>query len=747
MQDPRATFRADENGEKDPPDDRSAGARFHVLLPLPLAGPYDYAAPEFEMIRPGDFVRVPLGNRVVTGVVWGEGSADPENAVADDRLRPIAARLPVPAMGQVTRQFIDWLASYYCSYPGAVLRMAMSVPAALEPPKPRLGYTLDGPPPERMTPARGRVIDLLAARGEMASAELAKAADVGTGVLRGLFKAGTLREVALSAEATVPEPDWRRSGIELNADQAAAAKALRAKTAAGEYSVTLLDGVTGAGKTEVYLEAVAAALETGKQALVLLPEIALTAQWLSRFERRFGVAPVAWHSDLGAAQRRRNWRAVANGEARVVVGARSALFLPYPELGLIVIDEEHDAAFKQDEGVAYHARDMAVVRGLLGHLAVVLASATPSVETVNNVTLGRYAILHLPERVGAAVMPEVSAIDLREEPPPRGRWLSPPLEEAVNQALAEGGQALLFLNRRGYAPLTLCRTCGFRLQCPHCSAWLVEHRFRGRLQCHHCGYGLALPDKCPECEDTESFAACGPGVERLMEEVAEIFPEARATVASSDTVHGPAAAAELVTSIAEREVDLIIGTQIVAKGHHFPHLTLVGVVDADLGLNGGDLRAAERTFQLLHQVAGRAGRGEMPGRVLLQSYQPEHPVMQALVAGDRERFLKEETAAREGESWPPFGRLAALIISGPDEVQVQRVAGEFFRQGPRGKGITVLGPAPAPLSLLRGRFRYRLLLKAPRNVDVSALTRQWLSLVEVPRPIRVSVDIDPYNFF
>jgi primosomal protein N' (replication factor Y) len=745
MQDHGAISQAD---DFDGIDRASAkGRRCHVLLPLPLAGPYDYAAPEAEEVAPGDFVRVPLGRRVVAGVVWGKGAADADNAVADERLRPIIARLPVPPMVPVTRRFIDWLAQYYCSYPGAVLRMAMSVPSALEPPRPIIGYALDGQPPERMTAARGRVIEALAARGEMSRSALLKEAQVGAGVTSGLVRAGTLREIAISAEPRIAKPDWRRSGIELNDEQDAAAAALRDKVSQAAYSVTLLDGVTGAGKTEVYFEAVAAALADDRQALVLLPEIALTAQWLSRFERRFGIPPVAWHSDLGAAERRRNWRAIALGEARVVVGARSALFLPFAELGLVVVDEEHDGAFKQDEGVSYHARDMAVVRGLLGEHAVILVSATPSIETMNNINNGRYGSLHLTERVGSAVLPEVSAIDLREEPPPRGRWLSPRLEEAVTETLQEGGQALLFLNRRGYAPLTLCRTCGYRLQCPHCSAWLVEHRFRGRLQCHHCGYGLTLPEKCPDCEDSGSFAACGPGVERLMEEVAAVFPEARATVASSDTIHGPAAAAALVEMIANREVDLVIGTQIVAKGHHFPYLTLVGVIDADLGLNGGDLRAAERTFQLLHQVAGRAGRGHTPGRVLLQSYQPEHPVMQALVAGDRARFLEEETAARERDGWPPFGRLAALVVSGPDEAQVQKTAADFFKQGPRGDDILVLGPAPAPLSLLRGRYRYRLLLKVPRNVDASALTRQWLSLVEVPAQVRVSVDIDPYNFF
>jgi len=729
-----------------PGNDSDSAPRVHVLLPLPLAGAYDYAQCPDASVRPGDFVRVPLARRSVTGVVWGDGPADADAAVADDKLKPVAARLPVPPMAAVTRRFIDWVAAYTCSDPGSVLRMAMSVPAALEPPRPVTGYALGGPPPARMTAARGRVIDVLADGPARPSGELARAAGVSAGVVQGLVKAGTLMEVALPAEPEVTQPDWARAGHPLSPAQAEAAAALRARVEEDVFSVTLLDGVTGAGKTEVYFEAIAAALARGRQVLVLVPEIALTAQWLQRFERRFGTAPQEWHSDLGQTARRRTWRAIADGRAQVVVGARSALFLPYRELGLIVVDEEHDAAFKQEDGVCYHARDMAVVRASLGAIPAALVSATPSLESVVNLKAGRYRLQHLPDRVGAAVLPAIAAVDLRADPPPRGRWLSPPLHAAVEETLADGEQALLFLNRRGYAPLTLCRTCGHRLQCPNCSTWLVEHRFRGRLQCHHCGHVARLPELCPACESRDSFAACGPGVERLLEEVADSFPEARALVMSSDTVHGPAAAAEAVRQIAEREVDLVIGTQMVAKGHHFPDLTLVGVIDADLGLNGGDLRAAERTFQLLSQVAGRAGRGARPGRALLQTYMPEHPVMQALVAGDRDGFLEAEEAARRLQGLPPFGRLVALIVSASDDAAARSIAAALGRAAPRAPEIAVLGPAPAPLSLLRGRYRYRLLMKTPRAANASALARDWLNRVQVPNSVRVSIDVDPYSF-
>jgi primosomal protein N' (replication factor Y) (superfamily II helicase) len=727
-------------------DDTAPPRRVHVLLPLPLGSAYDYLVPRGELIEAGDFVAVPLGRRTVTGVVWGEGSADPDGGVGHNRLRPVTQRLPAPGMAEVTRRFVEWLADYTCASPGAVLRMTMSVPAALEPPRPRLAYALAGPAPSRMTGPRQRVLEVLADGASLPGQTIAELAAVSSGVVRGLVKQGTLQEVQLPNELMVPEPNWHQTGETLNEDQLAAASSLRGKVAAGGYSTTLLDGVTGAGKTEVYLEAVAAALAQGRQVLVLVPEIGLTAQWLERFEKRFGAAPLAWHSDLGTARRRLTWRAVAQGRARVVVGARSALFLPYTDLGLIVVDEEHDSAFKQEDGVIYHARDMAVLRASLGEIPIILVSATPSLESQVNVEVGRYDSLHLPNRIGSAELPQIEAVDMRGEAPAGPQWLSPALVTAMTETLAAGEQVLLFLNRRGYAPLTLCRTCGHRLQCPNCTAWLVEHRFHGRLQCHHCGFTLRQPEACPECAAEDSLVACGPGVERLGEEVDELFPDTPRMLIASDTLRGPEAAAAAIKQIADGEVSLIIGTQIVAKGHHFPMLTLVGVIDADLGLQGGDLRAAERTYQMLHQVAGRSGRAKHKGRALLQTYMPEHPVMQALISGERDRFMAQEREARRAQGLPPFGRLVALIVSGRDEAQVTQTARDLGRAAPRRGDVQILGPAPAPLSLLRGRFRHRLLLKTQRGVNASALARAWVDGVDYPQQVRVAIDVDPYSF-
>jgi len=510
--------------------------------------------------------------------------------------------------------------------------------------------------------------------------------------------------------------------------------------------VTLLDGVTGSGKTEVYFQAIAAALEAGRQALVLLPEIALGVQSLDRFVRRFGVRPAEWHSDLTPAERRHTWRGVAEGRLPVVVGARSALFLPFPKLGLIVIDEEHDPSYKQEDGVIYHARDMGVVRGSLSRLPVVLVSATPSLETVVNVEQGRYRRLHLPERHAGAAVPDVRVIDMRRQKLERQRFLAPPLVAALDATLQAGEQAMLFLNRRGYAPLTLCRNCGHRFQCSNCTAWLVEHRFVRELQCHHCGHLEKTPEFCPACGAAGTLAACGPGVERLAEEVSARFPAARLAVMASDTLSGPRAVAELVRGVEGHTIDVLIGTQVMAKGHHFPLLTLVGVVDADLGLSGGDLRAAERTFQLLHQVAGRAGRAERPGRVYLQTYMPEHPVMRALTANDRDRFLQAEAEERRRHGWPPYGRLVALILSGPDDESVNFLARALGRAAPHLRGVEILGPAPAPLAVLRGWHRRRFLLKAERGVHLQAVIRAWLDPIKLPSNVRLQVDIDPYSF-
>jgi primosomal protein N' (replication factor Y) len=729
-----------------------SGARVPVLLPVALDQTYDYLLPEGVEAAPGAFVLVPFGTQTRLGVVWdapfGEADAARTRPVPDPKLKAIAAGLPeVPALPLLSLRFAEWVGRYTLSPLGMVVRMMMGAPAVFEPAKPRFGVQLNpgAPEPPRMTPARQRAVKAAADGQVRTRSALAAEAQCSTGVVDGLIEAGVLVEVAI-AERRFPVPNPAHATVAFTDAQAEAAHALRA-AAEGAFSVTLLDGVTGSGKTEVYFEAVARALEKAVQALIMLPEIALTSQFMDRFKARFGCLPVEWHSALSAPERARAWRAAASGEARVVVGARSALFLPFTSLGLIVVDEEHDGSFKQDDRVHYQARDMAVARASLGKLPIVLSSATPSIESHVNARTGRYRSVVLPGRYSGVELPAVTPIDMRREPPETGRWLAPALVSAINETLGEGRQTLLFLNRRGYAPLTLCRACGHRFDCPQCTAWLVEHRYRNRLNCHHCGFSLPPPTKCPACGAADSLVACGPGVERIAEEVAARFPSARLALLSSDLVPSLVEMREIIKTIETGEADIIVGTQMVAKGHNFPQLTLVGVVDGDLGLGSADPRAAERTFQLLHQVTGRAGRVLANGRGLVQSYNPDHAVMRAIVTGDREAFLSSEIRHRQAGLLPPFGRLAALIVSARDKELVQLFARDVRRHAPPAARIEVLGPAEAPIAVVRGRHRWRLLVKAPRELDLQAYLRAWLAtLPKPPSDLRLTVDIDPYSF-
>lgn len=754
--------------------------RARVLLLNAALGPLDYRVDREHVVEPGSIVLAPLGPRQIAGVVWEPERMPSDAEVGDNRLRPLAGVYDIPPIAAPLRRLIEWTANYYLAPPAAVLRMALASASALEERRSVIEYRATGLVPERLTPQRAQALERIGERQGLVR-ELAMIADVTDAVIRGLVKIGAIEavEVTIDDPFTPPDPDF--APPDLSAEQMAAAEelveAVRSQNdvipakagiqkpqpleldsrlrgndkegkapAPARAPVFLLDGVTGSGKTEVYFEAIAEALRLNRQTLVLLPEIALTEPFLRRFEARFGHQPVAWHSDLRQSQRRRAWRAIATGEAKVVVGARSALFLPYRNLGLIVVDEAHEASFKQEDGVMYHARDVAVMRGHFEGCPVILASATPAIETQQQVTLGRYRELKLPRRFGEAVMPDIAPIDLLADPPPRGRWLAPTLVRAIEETLSRKEQVLLFLNRRGYAPLTLCRHCGHRFQCPNCTAWMVEHRLMARLQCHHCGHVMPPPKACPECKEEDSLVPCGPGVERIADEVAALFPDARRAIVTSDTIWSPARAADFVARMEANEIDIVIGTQLVTKGYHFPNLTLVGVVDADLGLQGGDLRAAERSFQQIAQVSGRAGRGVKKGHVFVQTHEPSAPVIKALVSGDAASFYKAETASRKNANAPPFGRYAAIIVSSEAQEEAVEIARLIGRTAPKVEGMHVYGPAPAPLAMLRARHRQRLLVHARRALDVQDVIREWLGALEWPRGVRVAVDVDPYSF-
>jgi primosomal protein N' (replication factor Y) len=717
-----------------------------VLTTQPLGRVLDYRAPEGGCAL-GAFVEVPLGPRKVMGVVWGPGRGDFDLSKVRAALRVLDAA----PMRDEMRLFLEKAGAYTLTPLPAMLRLATRAPGLGDAPSMRKVYRLGQGEPERMTDARRRVLEAAGEMGGLALTlnELAEAAGVTPSVVKGLVKSGAIAEEESPRDTPFPLLDPDHGAKALTADQEAAAEALRADQRAGGYATTLLKGVTGSGKTEVYLEAVAEALRQGRQALVLLPEIALSAEFLTRVEARFGARPAEWHSGVTLTERRRVWKMVAEGQAQVVVGARSALFLPFQDLGLVVVDEEHDTSYKQEEGVLYNARDMAVLRASITGAQVVLASATPSLESWANADAGKYRKLVLTARFGAAVLPEMRSLDMRNESLPPNRWISTALQHAIKARMAKGEQALLFINRRGYAPVTLCRACGQQVGCDHCDARMVEHRFLKRLVCHQCGESKPVPSTCPSCQAEDKLAAVGPGVERLAEEAAELFPEARIAVLSSDLYGTARELKAQILAIAEGGADVIIGTQLVAKGHNFPKLTLVGVIDADLGLQGGDLRAAERTFQLMRQVAGRAGRAEAPGAALLQTYQPEHPVIRAILAGDEEAFWKAEAEERRAAGMPPYGRLAGVILSGEDSARVFDLGNHLARNDGalRRIGAQVFGPAAAPIARVRGRHRVRLLVKAPKGVALQAALVEWSAQVTLKGDLRMALDIDPQSFF
>ncbi len=762
------------------PDDKVS-----VLLPLVFRKAFDYRVPEGMEVKPGDYVRVPFGKKSLWGVVWGKAQGD----IEENKIKSVEEFCAyLPGMSESMRKFIDWVAWYTLAPAGMVLKMALSAPEALETPvascKLQVASNVNA---IKLTPSRLRILTYLSDGIPRSIKEITEHAKVSANVVQGFLKAGGLKEVRHIAHrpacglqpAFAEIPADGPATCSLSPEQKKSATAIHEKLSAG-FSVTLLDGVTGSGKTEVYFDAIGRCIRQGRQVLVLLPEIVLSVQWLDRFKQRFGFAPDIWHSSVTSARKHACWRGVAEGSARVVVGARSALFLPFRELGLVVADEEHDASYKQEEGVVYQARDMAVARARHEGVPALLVSATPSLETEFNIGHGRYQRLHLPNRHNDASLPEIELVDMRKQATARNRWISEPLKNALINTLSHKNQAMIFMNRRGYAPLVLCRACGHRFQCPHCTAWLVLHRSKGKLLCHHCGHVAPLPKACPECKTEGSLIPYGPGVERIAEELREMFPDARIAVMTSDSVMGsplppvslretpPAGAAystpsrthasDVIGAMGTGDIDILVGTQMIAKGHHFAGLALVGVVDADMGLGGGDLRAGERTYQLLHQLAGRAGREKTRGMVYLQTYMPEHPVMQALAASNRDGFMLLEARMREEAGMPPYGKLAAVIIEGQNEQEVIRFARELVkvagcRSQVAGKErdlqfatCNILGPAPAPLARLKNRFRYRILVKAARSFNMQQFLAGWLLAMKIPASLKVKVDVDPYSF-
>ncbi len=658
-----------------------------ILLPLMLNKSYSYQITDNMDLKLGDIVKVNFANKDVMGVVW-DISEKKKNA--ELKLKPIIEKITeIPSFPSNMIKFINWVSKYSMSPLGMVLKMSFGV---------------------------------------MAKAKLVN---------------------KKTKKPICENPRYRE--IKLSDAQNLAVFELTQTTGVNGYQTCLLDGVTGSGKTEVYFKILANIIEQNKDAqiLVLLPEIALLQQFVTRFEERFGEKPAVWHSGVTPAKKRDTWLLVAKGKIKVVVGARSALFLPFKNLKLIIVDEEHDKSYKQEEGgCIYHARDMAIVRAKIENFPIILASATPALETMVNARAGKYKHIVLKGRYGGAAMPKISVIDMKKNPPAtRSCFLTDKVKEKLVENLKNKEQSLLFLNRRGYAPLTICRNCGHRLECPTCSAWLVKHKKYKQLQCHHCGFGIKTPNICPECEEQDTLAFCGPGVERIEEEVRDFLPDANSLILSSDITNSEKKLKEALDKISNQEIDIIIGTQLIAKGHHFPKLTFVGIVDADLGLESGDLRAAESSYQIIQQVAGRAGREKELGQVYLQSYMPNTPVIKSIIAGNRDEFLQIEINARKMAKMPPFGRLASLIIASPKEKLLDDFCNYLASVAPRYEKTVILGPAIAPMAIIRNNHRRRFLIKTDKNINIQTLILNWLARVKKPSQIKLKIDIDPYSFF
>jgi len=724
-------------------------AIYGVLLPLPFDDVFDYSCDETLCI--GQAVAVPFGREELVGIVWKVGkSANIENS----KIKKVNQVLDLPPLSSVMIKFIQKTAEYNLAPQGMVLKMVLGQKTNQLPKQKVLLYGLNIKNENlqgiRITEARKAVFEFLDNDKEAEKEEIINATGVSDSVIAAMIKSGFLYKKEVMINETTEEQVVNLSKhSQLTDEQQYAADILVRKVGNG-FSATLLDGVTGSGKTEVYFEAVAEALSQNKQVLVLVPEISLTSQWLRRFEIRFGVTPYIWHSEVGVKDKALTWKAAMLNKAKVIVGARSALFLPFADLGIIVVDESHDHSFKQESMVNYQGRDMAVLRAHLEKIPVILSTATPDLETIVNVEEGKYDCVKLTKRYAKAVLPEIKIIDLKKDRPIKGEWgvsfLSPTLVNEINHNLERGEQSMLFLNRRGYAPLLICRDCGHRMQCPHCTAWLAEHRVTGELICHHCGYKMYTPKRCPECGSEEGLTACGPGVERIAEEVRFRFPTARTAILSSDITANYKEISRVIHKTANKEVDILIGTQILAKGHNFPDLTLVGVVDADLGLLGTDLRSSEQTFQLLAQVSGRAGRGEKKGMVYLQTLYPDNLVLQAVIEHNRAKFIELEKTSRQLLKMPPYGKLAAVIVSSTNEQAAEAAAYYLGKCAPHNDFIDTLGPAPAPMALLRGKYRFRLLLKTAKNINIQAILKQWLAMVKIKNNVRIDVDINPYSF-
>ncbi len=777
----------------------------YILLPLPLLnGAYVYGMPpelfKNKRLQVGTFVQVPLSKKKIIGVVWHRTD---DSVIDSKRIKNILCVYDCPPLPKDSIALITYISAYNICPLGAVLKMAMPTPDAISHPKTTICYTKSpNPPVVKITPKRQAVLHALNQSPPIPHTELMHKTGASDAIIRTMQTAGLIDAHTIPKMAkTDITPLYTTHPTPLNMEQQVAADTI--KHAHGTFEVFALDGVTGSGKTETYFEAIAHTLLQNKQVLVLLPEIALSSQWEHRFYDRFGFKPLVWHSEISPKNRNLIWAGVLHGTVSVVVGARSALHMPFDNLGLIVVDEEHDGAYKQQDTVLYNARDMAIVRAKKNMCPIVLASATPSMESWANIVGGRYTHLKLSKRHSGTQVATYTPIDITTEKMDKDCFITPTLLHHMQATFDKGLQTLLFLNRRGYAPLSLCRACGYRFQCKNCDSWLIHHKYNtykknlgkkllgkntlgkntlgkntlgkntlgkntlgkntlgkntlgkntlgknpsgATLQCHHCAYTISPTNICPKCGATDTIHACGPGVERIYDEVQKHFPDAHIFIATADTMTTRKQARDFIENMQNGCIDIVIGTQIIAKGYDFENLHLVGVIDGDMALHGADLRAGETAFQLLHQVGGRVGRGNTEGCAFIQTANANHPVLQALMDNRRDTFLNTELQIRKIIQQPPFHRLANILVSGANPQLVEQTAKHLVHIAPHTTDMRILGPADPTIPLLCGKYRKKILVNAPKHITIQPILKNWIYGYQKPSTIRIQIDIDPYSF-
>ena len=655
---------------------------FDVLLPLPFNQTFQYAYFGNDNLVYGDFVNVPFKNKIIVGCVW-DTKLSLKKEIPITKIKYIEKKLNFPPLSKENREFINWVSDYTMNKLGQILKLSLS----------------------------------------------------SVHIFKKDTKVNCLKEFKIN-----------KSGPELTIEQKKATDFIAKKIKQHKFSTTVIDGVAGSGKTEVYFEAICKTLEKKKQVLVLLPEISLTTQWFDRFRKRFKIEPLVWHSNVKLKYKIEIWKSVINGNWNVIVGARSALFLPFANLGLIVLDEEHDQSFKQEEGVIYNARDMAIVRAKKTNIPIILSSSTLSIETKQNINEKKYDVVQLKKSYGEAGLPKVKIIDLVENPPEKNCWLSNEVHKELQIAMKKGNQALIFLNRRGFAPYVFCNTCGKKFNCPNCDVGLVFHKNLDSLLCHHCGFKTIMPKRKKDCKKECNFYLYGPGVERISEEIKKKHQNYRVEILTSDIVSKKDKGEKIIKEFESEKIKIIVGTQILAKGHHFPKLTLVIVVDSDIGFFGGDLRAAEKTFQLLMQVAGRSGRSNIKGKVLIQSTVSENTIFKNLINFNLENFFLEELNIRREANLPPFKKLCSIMVTCENEKKLKNFCIILKNKLIPSTNFDVLGPAPPYISFLRKKFRQRFIVRSSKNKNIQEFVKNWIMPIKKPFGVKIYIDVDPYNF-